>query len=73
MGEGRTAQGWHLAFTTNHLGPFAFTEALAPYLRDGANVVFVCSGVEDPERSPLSSRAFVAGVTSPPRRERAVG
>ncbi len=33
------------------------TEALIPYLPDGANVVFICSGVEDPERRP----AVVAG------------
>lgn len=43
-------QGWDGAFATNHLGPFAFTEALVPHLPDGANVVFVCSAVEDPER-----------------------
>jgi NAD(P)-dependent dehydrogenase (short-subunit alcohol dehydrogenase family) len=59
--ESRTAQGWDLAFTTNHLGPFAFTEALAPYLRDGSNVVFVCSGVEDPERKPAVVAGFRGG------------
>ncbi|TDO56104.1 NAD(P)-dependent dehydrogenase (short-subunit alcohol dehydrogenase family) [Kribbella sp. VKM Ac-2571] len=53
----RTPQGWDLTYATNHLGPFAFTEALVPHLPDGANVVFVCSGVEDPERRP----AVVAG------------
>lgn len=53
----RSAQGWDGAFATNHLGPFAFTEALVPALPDGANVVFVCSGVEDPRRRP----AVVAG------------
>jgi NAD(P)-dependent dehydrogenase (short-subunit alcohol dehydrogenase family) len=52
----RTAQGWDLAFTTNHLGPFALTEALIPHLPDGANVVFVCSAVEDPERKPRTPR-----------------
>ena len=36
----------------DHLGPFALTEALMPHLPDGANVVFVCSAVEDPERRP---------------------
>jgi NAD(P)-dependent dehydrogenase (short-subunit alcohol dehydrogenase family) len=49
---GRSAQGWDLTFATDHLGPFAFTETLMPHLPDGANVVFVCSGVEDPERKP---------------------
>lgn len=53
----RTAQGWDTTFATNHLGPFALTEALIPHLPDGANVVFICSGVEDPERKP----AVVAG------------
>ncbi|CAI9405786.1 SDR family NAD(P)-dependent oxidoreductase [Nocardioides sp. T2.26MG-1] len=57
LGPRTTAQGWDLAYTTNHLGPFAITEALVPHLPDGAHVVFVCSGVEDPERRP----AVVAG------------
>jgi NAD(P)-dependent dehydrogenase (short-subunit alcohol dehydrogenase family) len=61
MGEARSAQGWDLAFTTNHLGPFAFTEALVPQLRDGANVVFICSGVEDPERKPAVVAGFRGG------------
>src|ERR1700724_3639856 len=39
-GQTKNAQGWDLAFTTNHLGPFALTEALLPHLPDGANVVF---------------------------------
>jgi NAD(P)-dependent dehydrogenase (short-subunit alcohol dehydrogenase family) len=46
----KTALGWDVTFATNHLGPFALTEALVPHLPDGANVVFVCSAVEDPER-----------------------
>ncbi len=58
---GRTAQGWDLAFATNHLGPFAFTEALIPRLADGTNVVFVCSGVEDPERKPARAAGFRGG------------
>ncbi len=45
-----SAQGWDVAFATNHLGPFALTEALIPTLPDGANVVFIVSAVEDPER-----------------------
>jgi NAD(P)-dependent dehydrogenase (short-subunit alcohol dehydrogenase family) len=53
----QTAQGWDGTFATDHLGPFALTEALMPHLSDGANVVFICSGVEDPERKP----AVVAG------------
>jgi NAD(P)-dependent dehydrogenase (short-subunit alcohol dehydrogenase family) len=58
---GRSAQGWDLAFATNHLGPFAFTEALIPHLPDGANVVFTCSGVEDPERKPAVTAGFRGG------------
>jgi NAD(P)-dependent dehydrogenase (short-subunit alcohol dehydrogenase family) len=53
----RTAQGWDGTFATDHLGPFALTEALIPHLPDGANIVFICSGVEDPERRP----AVIAG------------
>jgi NAD(P)-dependent dehydrogenase (short-subunit alcohol dehydrogenase family) len=53
--------GWDLTFATNHLGPFAFTEALIPHLPDGANVVFVASGVEDPERKPAKVAGFRGG------------
>jgi NAD(P)-dependent dehydrogenase (short-subunit alcohol dehydrogenase family) len=52
---------WDMTFATNHLGPFAFTEALIPHLRDGANVVFVASGVEDPERKPAKVAGFRGG------------
>lgn len=57
----RTAQGWDLGFVTNHLGPFAFTEALVPDLPDGANVVFICSAVEDPERRLAVAAGFRGG------------
>lgn len=57
----QTAQGWDVTFATNYLGPFAFTEALIPHLRDGANVVFICSGVEDPERKPAVVAGFRGG------------
>jgi len=52
MGAAKSAQGWDLTFATNHLGPFVLTEALIPHLPDKANVVFVVSAVEDPERKP---------------------
>jgi NAD(P)-dependent dehydrogenase (short-subunit alcohol dehydrogenase family) len=55
------ALGWDMTFVTNHLGPFALTEALIPHLPDGANVVFVCSGVEDPERKPAVAAGFRGG------------
>ena len=57
----QTAQGWDVSFATNHLGPFAFTEALIPHLPDGANVVFVCSAVEDPERKPAVKVGYRGG------------
>lgn len=57
----KNAQGWDTVFATNHLGPFALTEALMPHLPDGANVVFVCSGVEDPERRPAVISGFRGG------------
>lgn len=46
----KSAQGWDMTFATNHLGAFALTELLAPHLPDGANVVFIASAIEDPER-----------------------
>lgn len=57
----RSAQGWDMTFATNHLGPFVLTEALMPHLPDGANVVFVVSGVEDPERKPAKAAGFRGG------------
>ena len=57
----QNAQGWDMSFATNHLGPFAFTEALVPHLPDGANVVFVVSAVEDPERKPAVAAGFRGG------------
>jgi NAD(P)-dependent dehydrogenase (short-subunit alcohol dehydrogenase family) len=57
----RTAQGWDGTFATNHLGPFALTEALLPALPAGAHVMFVCSGVEDPERRPAVIAGFRGG------------
>jgi NAD(P)-dependent dehydrogenase (short-subunit alcohol dehydrogenase family) len=59
--DDRPAPGWDLVFATNHLGPFAFTEALVPRLPDGANVVFICSAVEDPERKPAVIAGFRGG------------
>ena len=57
----RSAQGWDVTFATNHLGPFALTEALIPHLPDAANVVFVASGVEDPVRKPAKLAGFRGG------------
>lgn len=57
----KNAQGWDMTFATNHLGPFALTEALIPHLRDGTNVVFVCSATEDPERKLARMFGFRGG------------
>jgi NAD(P)-dependent dehydrogenase (short-subunit alcohol dehydrogenase family) len=61
MRPAKNAPGWDITFATNHLGPFALTEALVPHLPDGANVVFVASGVEDPERKPAKAAGFRGG------------
>jgi len=57
----KNSLGWDMSFATNHLGPFALTEALVPHLPDGANVVFVASAVEDPERKPAVAAGFRGG------------
>jgi NAD(P)-dependent dehydrogenase (short-subunit alcohol dehydrogenase family) len=57
----RNALGWDMTFTTNHLGPFALTEALLPHLPDGANVVFIASAVENPEHKPAKTFGFRGG------------
>jgi NAD(P)-dependent dehydrogenase (short-subunit alcohol dehydrogenase family) len=56
--ETKNALGWNMTFATNHLGPFALTEALVPHLAEGTNVVFVASAVEDPERKPAVAAGF---------------
>ena len=57
----RTSLGWDMSFATNHLGPFALTEALVPHLAAGTNVVFVVSAVEDPGRKPAVAFGFRGG------------
>ena len=57
----KSAQGWDMTFATDHLGPFVLTEALLPHMPDGANIVFVASGVEDPERKPAKMAGFRGG------------
>ena len=51
-------QGWDGTYATDHLGPFAFTDALVPHLTDGTNVVFIVSAVEDPDRKPARVAGF---------------
>lgn len=55
------ALGWDTTFATNHLGPFALTEALLPHLPGGARIIFVASGVEDPKRTPAKAAGFRGG------------
>lgn len=57
----RNSLGWDMSFATNHLGPFALTEALMPHLPDGTRVLFVASAVEDPERKPAVAFGFRGG------------
>lgn len=57
----KTAAGWDVTFATNHLGPFALTEALAPHLPDGASVVMIASAIEDPERRPAKVMGMRGG------------
>lgn len=57
----RSDKGLDLTFATNHLGPFVLTEALVPHLRDGTNVAFVVSAVEDPDRKPAVAAGFRGG------------
>jgi NAD(P)-dependent dehydrogenase (short-subunit alcohol dehydrogenase family) len=57
----KNALGWDMSFVTNHLGAFALTEALMPSLPNGANVLFVVSAVEDPERKPAVVAGFRGG------------
>ena len=57
----KNALGWDTTFATNHLGPFALTEALVPHLLDGANVVFIASAVENPEHNPAKAVGFRGG------------
>ena len=59
--ETKNARGWDMTFATNHLGPFALTEALVPHLADGTNVLFVASAVEDPGRKPAVAAGFRGG------------
>jgi len=57
----KSAQGWDMTFATNYLGAFVFTEALVPHLPDAANVVFIASAIEDPERKPAKIMGMKGG------------
>lgn len=57
----KSAQGWDMTFAINHLGSFMLTEALTPHLSNGANIVFVASAIEDPERKPAKVMGIRGG------------
>ena len=57
----KSVQGWDMTFATNYLGAFALTEDLVPNLPDGANVVFIGSAIEDPERKPAKLMGMKGG------------
>jgi NAD(P)-dependent dehydrogenase (short-subunit alcohol dehydrogenase family) len=57
----KNAAGRDMTFATNHLGPFALTEALVPYLPDGANVISITSATENPEHKPAKTFGFRGG------------
>ena len=57
----KSKQGFDMTYATNHLGAFALTEALEPHLPDGANVVFIASAIEDPERKPAKIMGMKGG------------
>ena len=57
----KSVQGWDLTFATNHLGAFELTEMLAFHLPDGANIVFIASAIEDPERKPAKVMGMRGG------------
>jgi len=54
-GASKNVRGWDMTYATNYLGPFMFTEALAHHLPDGANVIFIASAIEDPDRKPVKA------------------
>jgi NAD(P)-dependent dehydrogenase (short-subunit alcohol dehydrogenase family) len=61
MKVAKSAQGLDMTFATNYLGPFLLTDALVPHLPDGANVLFVSSAMEDPERKPVKAMGMRGG------------
>jgi NAD(P)-dependent dehydrogenase (short-subunit alcohol dehydrogenase family) len=59
--DAKAADGKDLTFATNYLGAFAFTDELVPHLPDGANVVFIGSAIEDPDRAPAKAMGMKGG------------
>ncbi|TCN59474.1 MULTISPECIES: SDR family NAD(P)-dependent oxidoreductase [Flavobacterium] len=43
-----TADGFEITFGTNHLGPFALTQLLLPFMDNNASITFTASDTHDP-------------------------
>lgn len=59
--KGKTQQGWDMTYVTNHLGPFLLTDILLPHFANYANVLFIGSATEDPDRGPARRAGFRGG------------
>lgn len=57
----KSKQDFDMTYATNHLGAFALTEELVPYLSDNTNVAFIVSAIEDPERKPAKVMGMKGG------------
>ena len=57
----KSVDGFDMTFATNYLGPFALTDALTPHLPDGANLVYISSAIEDPDRRPAQVMGMRGG------------
>src|SRR5450756_325517 len=57
----KNALGWDMTFASDHLRPEQMKTTCAPHLPDGAQVVFICSGVEDPARRLAVIAGFRGG------------
>ena len=57
----KSVDGFDMTFATNYLGPFVLTEALTPHLPDGADLVYISSAIEDPDRRPAQVMGMRGG------------
>lgn len=54
----KTAQGFDVTFTVNHLAAFALTEAVLPAMAKGSTVLFIGSGTENPDEKGATDFGF---------------